>query len=35
MSWDDFTAWYTANTAHGGVWAGQWVVIAAGIPLAG
>jgi len=35
MSWDDFTDWYTANTAHGGVWAGQWVLIAAGIPLVG
>jgi hypothetical protein len=35
MSWDDFTAWYTPNTAHGGIWANQWVLIAAGIPLAG
>jgi hypothetical protein len=35
MSWDDFTDWYTANTSHGGVWAGQWVLIAAGIPLIG
>jgi len=35
MSWDAFTATYTANTAHGGVWAGQWVLIAAGIPLVG
>ncbi|MGD0447812.1 MAG: hypothetical protein ABSB36_04255 [Candidatus Dormibacteria bacterium] len=35
MSWDDFTDWYTANTAHGGVWAGEWVLIAAGIPLIG
>jgi hypothetical protein len=33
MSWDDFTDWYTPNTNHGGVWAGQWVLIAAGIPL--
>jgi len=24
MSWDDFTDWYTANTNHGGVWAGEW-----------
>ncbi|HXZ99983.1 MAG TPA: hypothetical protein VEK76_06495 [Candidatus Binatia bacterium] len=35
MSWNDFTAWYTANTAHGGVWSGQWVLIAQGIPLVG
>jgi hypothetical protein len=35
MSWDDFTDWYTANTNHGGVWAGEWVLIAAGIPLVG
>jgi hypothetical protein len=35
MSWDDFTDWYTANSTHGGVWAGQWVLIAAGIPLVG
>ena len=35
MSWDDFTYWYTANTTHGGVWANQWVLIAAGIPLVG
>jgi hypothetical protein len=35
MSWDAFTDWYTANTAHGGVWAGEWVLIAAGIPLVG
>ena len=35
MSWADFTGWYTANTHHGGVWAGKWVLIAAGIPLAG
>jgi hypothetical protein len=35
MSWDDFTDWYTPNTNHGGVWAGQWVLIAAGIPLVG
>ncbi len=35
MSWDQFTEWYTPNTNHGGVWAGQWVLIAAGIPLVG
>jgi hypothetical protein len=35
MSWNEFTDWYTANTSHGGVWAGQWVLIAAGIPLVG
>ncbi len=35
MSWDEFTYWYTANTTHGGPWAGQWVVIAAGTPLVG
>jgi hypothetical protein len=35
LSWDDFTDSYTANTNHGGVWAGQWVIIAAGIPLVG
>ena len=35
MSWDDFNAWYTANTTHGGVWANEWVLIAAGIPLVG
>jgi hypothetical protein len=35
MSWDDFTDWYTPNTNHGGIWAGQWVLIAAGIPLVG
>jgi hypothetical protein len=35
MSWDEFTDWYTANTAHGGPWAGEWVVIAAGTPLVG
>ena len=35
MDWTDFSSWYTANTSHGGVWAGQWVLIAAGIPLVG
>jgi len=35
FSWDDFTDSYTANTNHGGVGAGQWVIIAAGIPLVG
>jgi hypothetical protein len=35
FSWDDFTDWYTANTNHGGLWAGQWVLIAAGMPLVG
>jgi hypothetical protein len=35
MTWADFTAWYTANQAHGGVWSGQWVLISAGIPLVG
>ncbi len=35
FSWDDFTSWYTATTNHGGVWAGQWVLIAAGMPLVG
>jgi hypothetical protein len=30
-----FRAWYTAKSTHGGVWAGQWVLIAAGIPLVG
>jgi hypothetical protein len=35
MSWSSFAAWYTPNTHHGGVWAGQWVLIAAGINLAG
>jgi hypothetical protein len=35
MSWSRFTDWYTANTNHGGIWAGQWVVIAAGMPLVG
>jgi hypothetical protein len=35
LGWGDFTDWYTANTNHGGVWAGQWVIIAAGIPLVG
>jgi len=35
MSWDDFTSWYTPNTNHGGVWANQYVLIAAGIPLVG
>jgi hypothetical protein len=34
MSWTNFGAWYTANTHHGGVWAGKWVLIAAGVPLA-
>ena len=35
VSWSDFTQLYTANTAHGGVWAGQWVLIAAGTSLVG
>jgi hypothetical protein len=35
MSWDDFTDWYTPNVNHGGIWANQYVLIAAGIPLAG
>jgi hypothetical protein len=35
MSWDDFTGTYSANVTHGGVWANQWVLIAAGIPLVG
>jgi hypothetical protein len=35
IDWDDFTGWYTANTSHGGIWAGQWVIIAAGLPLVG
>ena len=33
MSWADFTDWYTPNVNHGGVWADQYVLIAAGIPL--
>jgi hypothetical protein len=33
MSWSDFATWYTADSHHGGVWAGQWVLIASGIPL--
>ncbi len=35
MEWSDFAAWYTPNTHHGGIWAGQWVLIANGIGLAG
>jgi hypothetical protein len=35
MSWADFANWYTPNTAHGGVWAGRWVLIASGIGLVG
>ena len=35
VSWSDFTQLYTANTAHGGIWAGQWVLIAAGTSLVG
>src|ERR1039458_2869858 len=35
MSWDDFPVWYTPNVNHGGIWAGQCVLIAAGIPLFG
>jgi hypothetical protein len=33
MSWSDFATWYTTDSHHGGVWAGQWVLIASGIPL--
>lgn len=33
MSWATFGAWYTPNTRHGGIWAGQWVLIANGIDL--
>ena len=33
MSWSDFATWYTADSHHGGVWAGEWVLIASGIPL--
>ena len=33
MSWSVFGAWYTPNTHHGGIWAGQWVLIANGIGL--
>ena len=33
MSWATFAAWYTPNTHHGGIWAGQWVLIANGIDL--
>jgi hypothetical protein len=35
VTWDEFAATYTANTHHAGIWAGQWVLIAAGIPLEG
>jgi hypothetical protein len=35
LSWANFAGWYTSNTHHGGVWAGKWVLIAAGIPLVG
>ena len=35
MEWSDFAAWYTPNTHHGGIWAGQWVLVANGIGLAG
>jgi hypothetical protein len=35
MSWADFGAWYTPDTHHGGIWAGRWVVIAAGLDVAG
>ena len=33
LSWSDFSAWYTPNARHGGIWAGQWVLIANGIGL--
>ena len=33
ISWSAFGAWYTPNTHHGGIWAGQWVLIADGISL--
>jgi hypothetical protein len=35
MSWTDFAAWYTPDTHHGGVWSGEWVLVAAGISLVG
>jgi hypothetical protein len=35
VSWAQFTTWYTANTAHGGIWAGDWVLIATMVPLVG
>jgi hypothetical protein len=35
VTWEEFAATYTANTHHAGTWAGQWVLIAAGIPLEG
>jgi hypothetical protein len=34
-SWEKFSESYTSNTAHPGIWEGQWVLIAAGIPLEG
>ena len=32
-SWAGFGDWYTPDTHHGGVWAGRWVLVAAGVPL--